>query len=156
MRLNEIVRKRRFFHTSQAEFAPGQTIDATQRDSSNAMSSMFWEREERLEQHRPPNALPRNQSIFMTIDKPEYMWGNLAYEVEPLASVDRNDINWFEAMVVADEGLDDDDQDDPFEAEAQADEAAKGYWSGRPMSNRPWWEYRTSKVRIVSVIGRKK
>jgi hypothetical protein len=143
-----------YFHASDQELPIGTLL------KPSGEPSQFWEREEFLEEHRPENKLSRLQSVFMGVTAEEVkMWGPHVYEVEPIGTVERNDVNWFEELVYLEDieekfmAADTEEEEQRIEdLRERMKDAANNYWEGKPGPHHQWWEYRVPSARVLKKV----
>jgi hypothetical protein len=153
MKIQEILSNPRYYHASDEILQPGTILDASQHDDDHIASS-HWQAEKFLEEYRPEQCLPRNRSVFMTTDIPWGIWGEYGYEVQPLGTIERNDMEFFELVMANLDRLDDlENSDEFYELENETIECAEKYWAGQSSTqNLNNWEYRTPKIKIIRQI----
>jgi hypothetical protein len=143
MRLTEI--EHQFFHGSMEHLPEGTVLTPRDNYQTNWGGTSFYGV---LEKHRPPRYLAHHQAVFMVgnEDDVDLAGGGTEwlFTVQPIARVERHDLNWSsEISMLVDQGYDADSD--------KVKTAAKNYWEGVPHYNESVWEYLTPRAKIIAV-----
>jgi hypothetical protein len=136
---------RRYFHSSREPLKIGITL--APRTNGYVNWPEVRETEKLIEHFRPPNCLPRQDSVFMA-DSPELCHrcggdGDYVYEVEPIGEVQQSGFGYYSKI----EEVVWDNAEDPL-----LKDLAQGHWSGQPYPGDPRLEYRCREARIVRLV----
>lgn len=134
MRIYELVSPTFYIRTSD------QQLKGILIERSGSTNSLGAALEGKLEARRPPECLPRQQSLYLGLTPSD---GEFVYAVEPIGKLDRHHTSWLrrlEMTSIANQG--------------EVDQLVQGYWSGKPIpeaQDEPW-EYRALRVKVLRAV----